>query len=133
MNSPENAPKKEVKPVDLIEASFGQLIIREGEDGDCAFIIRSGEVEVFKKSVDGREIHIARLGPKEIFGEMCLFEENARRSASVRVLSDRATIMAISKTNFEQQLTALPDGLRSIIQVLVTRLRKANHSICMLS
>lgn len=135
MSTADNAPNsgREVWPVDVVEYSFGQLIVREGDVADCAFIIKSGEVEVLKRSPDGRDIHIARLGPQEIFGELCLFEEKSKRSASIRVSSDRAMIMVISKSNFEKQLAVLPEGLRHIIQIMASRLRKANHYIAILS
>jgi CRP-like cAMP-binding protein len=128
MSQQPEKPKERWK-VDVIEYNYGQYVIREGEDGDFAYVIKQGEVEVVKKQFTGKEVHIARLGAQEIFGEMCLFEEKSIRSASVRVISDRALIMAISKTNFQTQLDAMPDGIRNIMAVLVKRLRKATHQI----
>jgi CRP-like cAMP-binding protein len=132
-HDPRQDSARETWQVDVVEYSFGQFVIREGELADCAYLVKQGEVEVLKKSPDGREIHIARLGVHEIFGEMCLFEDMPRRSASVRVISDRAQVMAISKENFRKQLDCLPEGIRNIILVLMSRLRKANHQLTLLS
>lgn len=119
--------------VDVIEYTQGQYIVREGDEGDCAYILISGEVEVVKSNnSQGKEIVIAILGPNEIFGEMCLFEEESRRSASVRVISDRARVMAISRTSFQKQIDELPEGVRNIIRVLIQRLRKADSRIVLL-
>ncbi|MGE0200556.1 MAG: Crp/Fnr family transcriptional regulator [Candidatus Melainabacteria bacterium] len=120
--------------VDVIEFTKGQLVIREGDEGDCAFILLSGQVEVYKSFCEGtRNAVIATLGPNEIIGEMCLFSEDGTRSANVRVISDFAKVMAISKSNFRKQVDQLPDGVRSIINVLITRLRQADNRILFLS
>lgn len=123
----------DVWPVDLVEYTQGQLVVREGELADCAFLIQAGEVEVFKHNPSGRRIHIAQLGPQEIFGEMCLFVSPSRRTATVQVRSDRALIMSISKTNFQKQLDTLPEGMRTIIRILIRRLCTANEHITLLS
>jgi CRP/FNR family cyclic AMP-dependent transcriptional regulator len=124
---------KGVWEVDVVEYSWGQFVIREGEEADCAYVIKQGEVEVLKKSPDGRDIRIAKLGSQEIFGEMCLFENSPRRSATVRVISERAVVMSISKEHFQKHLDGMPEGIRSIIQILIQRLRKANRQITILS
>ncbi len=135
-NSPSDTPPntpREVWPVDIVEYSRGQAIIREGEEADCAYVIRQGEVEVLKKSPDGRSVHIANLRAGEIFGEMCLLEASPIRSATVRAISDRTVVMAISKANFDSQLSGMPEGIRTIMQVLIKRLRKASQHIALLS
>ena len=119
--------------VDVIEYSQGQYVVREGEEGECAYILISGEVEVVKtNNTQGKEIVIAILGPNEIFGEMCLFEDDSHRSASVRVISDRAKVMGITRTSFQRQIDELPEGIRNIIRVLIQRLRKAHSRIVLL-
>ena len=118
--------------VDVIEFTEGQYIIREGDPGDCAYILMSGEVEVIKTGPEGKEVVIAVLGKNEIFGEMCLFEDDTVRSATVRVISHRAEVMAIDKANFQRQMSELPEGIRSIILILVERLRRADARIVLL-
>lgn len=131
--SGKSAKEKEVWEVDVVEYSWGQMVVREGEEADCAFVLKKGEVEILKRSPDGRDIRIAKLAAGEIFGEMCLFENAPKRSASVRVTSDHAVVMVISKTHFQNQLNAMPDGIRNIMQILIQRLRKANRQITILS
>ena len=57
----------------------GDVIIREGDEGDAAYFIVSGEVEVLIGS-GGRRLGV--LGAGEVFGEMCLIEPGPR-SATV--------------------------------------------------
>jgi len=40
----------------------GEIIVRQGEAGDCMYFVQSGKVEVIKES-EGREVKLAELGP----------------------------------------------------------------------
>src|SRR5689334_21799194 len=60
------------------------LIIRENDPGESAYIIESGRVAVTKES-NGRQIHIAVLEKGATFGEMGMVDD-LPRSASVTAL-----------------------------------------------
>ena len=62
----------------------GQEIVRQGDTGVGAFIIRSGKVDIVQDR-DGREQKIATLGPGDVFGEMALLDEFPR-SATARAV-----------------------------------------------
>jgi signal-transduction protein with cAMP-binding, CBS, and nucleotidyltransferase domain len=62
----------------LLEFKAGDIILKEGELGESAFVIEKGEVEV-SKDLNGRKIHLAFMGAGEIFGEMGMIEEKPRR------------------------------------------------------
>ena len=64
----------------------GEIIVRQGEAGDCMYFIQAGRVEVIKEK-DGKEVRLAELGPGEFFGEMALFEKDVR-SATVRPMEE---------------------------------------------
>lgn len=118
--------------LDFMECSQGQYIIREGDEGDCAYIVIDGEVEVVKYKLEDKDVVIAVLGQNEIFGEMCLFEEESRRSASVRVVSDKAKVMVIQRKYFQSQMEGLPEGVRNIMKIIIDRLRRADYRIAIL-
>jgi CRP-like cAMP-binding protein len=50
-----------------------EMIINEGDEGDDAYIIHYGSVDIFRKAADGRLIKLNKLGPGEMFGEFALF------------------------------------------------------------
>ena len=61
----------------------GDVIIREGDEGDTAYFIVSGTVDVSVGRGDKAQI-VGRLETGDVFGEMPLFD-NGTRSASKRV------------------------------------------------
>jgi CRP-like cAMP-binding protein len=90
---------------DLITCAPGTVIVREGDPGDCAYFIRSGEVEVVR-SVDGREVPVARLGAGQFFGEMALLTDQPR-NATVRALA-ASELALLGKQNFLSLMAVLP-------------------------
>ena len=60
----------------------GTVLVREGEQGDTAYFIRSGEFTVYREE-KGRKVLLNRLGPGDVFGEAAVFTNNPR-SASVK-------------------------------------------------
>jgi len=62
----------------------GTTFVRQGEPGDCCYLIRSGAVEV-TRTTEGEERKLATLGPGALFGEAALLTE-APRNATIRAL-----------------------------------------------
>lgn len=79
----------------VYEESFstGDVIIREGEVGDCIYLVGFGEVSVMLNGVE-----LTCIGPGGHLGELSLVDE-APRSASAFAKSD-VTVLRISKDDF---------------------------------
>jgi CRP/FNR family cyclic AMP-dependent transcriptional regulator len=102
----------------------GDTIISEGDDGDTAFFIVTGSVEVLiGKGASARTV--GTLGTGEVFGEMCLIEPGPR-SATVKALSD-AECLAISYEEFIDSIEAHPERAVGFMKTLVRRLRQMNE------
>ena len=72
----------------------GDEVIRQGEQGDTAYIIQSGQVAIIK---GGKKI--GELGAGDFFGEMALVT-NAKRNATVRCLTP-CEITVLGKEDFQ--------------------------------
>jgi serine/threonine-protein kinase len=79
----------------------GELIIREGDEGDAAYILVDGEVEVFK-SDEPDDAERLRLGPGEVFGETALLTGEPR-NANVRAATD-ARVVVITEGELSSSL-----------------------------
>jgi CRP-like cAMP-binding protein len=103
--------------------------MRQGESGDCMYVIQDGLVEVIKE-VDGQEVRLAHLGRNEFFGEMEIFE-NIGRSATIRVVGF-ARVLSIDKKNLLSRIHEDPSLAYRMIQVMSSRVRDAGNELVQL-
>ncbi len=106
--------------------SQGDWIMREGDAGDEAYLILSGEVQVLKDT-DGERIPLGTLRSGDIFGEMSLITP-VTRSASVRAETD-TEVAVLTRELVSQNLQKLPPYMEKIVSTLTDRLRAANVNI----
>lgn len=64
-----------------------EIVFYEKEPGAGMYIVKSGAVDIFLKSLDGEEKKLVRLEEGTFFGEVALIDE-AARSASARAAED---------------------------------------------
>jgi signal transduction histidine kinase len=102
----------------------GEIICREGENGDSLFLIRAGRVAVLKGSFESPTI-LALRGPGEIIGEMAMLENQPRSATNVAVESTR--LLRISRDNFQALVNSNPQIGMSIMKTLSSRLRDADN------
>jgi rhodanese-related sulfurtransferase len=78
----------------------GEVIFKEGDDPrDEAYVIHSGTIEI-RRSFDGTERVLNRIGEGQPLGEMALFRGSARRSASA-VAADDVELLVIKEERLE--------------------------------
>jgi len=107
----------------------GEIIVRQGEEGNCMFVIQMGQVEVLYEK-DGRQVKLAVMNEGEIFGEMALFEREVR-SATVRALGE-VRVLTVDKKSFLRRLNADPSLAFHLIQKLTQRVRRLNDELARL-
>lgn len=110
-----------------MEFKKGQLIFSQGEQGDFAFLIESGKVEIFHTKKNYQESHLAILGEGELFGEMALFDSNIR-SASTRAATD-CKLLKIKKEQLFERVNSSDKIVQLIIRVLMKRLKQRNTEL----
>jgi hypothetical protein len=106
---------------DVETYSPGEVIIRQGEPGVCAYFIQAGQVEVVRKEQDQDKV-IATLGNDEYFGEMALLS-NAPRNATVRAVKE-TRVAALGKDNFVKLLAVLPQTKESVLHTVQARAKE---------
>ena len=98
----------------------GEWIVREGEPGDCMFVVQAGRVEIFRNR-GGREVRLAVLEEGDVFGEMSLFEREPR-CASARVMGE-ARVLTLDKKSFLRRVHEDPSLAFRILQMMSRRIR----------
>lgn len=102
----------------------GERIFAEGQPGDKTYIVVTGEVSVRKRVSEVQDRELARLTSGQLFGEMALFDGEAR-SASVVAVTD-TELLALDRRRFNSLIHQLPDISIQVCKVLARRLRQAN-------
>ena len=89
----------------LVRFPPAALIFREGEHGDCAYVVVRGTVQVFATDRNGDEIVLAELKELDHVGEQSLLHGGSgRRNASLRACED-TTLLRIPKAAFQTVLS----------------------------
>lgn len=104
----------------------GEVVFVEGDIGDAAYLIWSGQVAVVKGDFRSPTI-LGYRGSGEIIGEMALIE-NLPRSASI-IAIDKARLLRISSDNFHKLLDEVPSVGMDIMRGLSSQLRVANKNL----
>jgi CRP/FNR family cyclic AMP-dependent transcriptional regulator len=103
------------------------VIINEGESSDSLYIIAAGKVKVLSGREEGKEVIFSILRPGDFFGEMALFDDQAR-SATV-ITMEHCVFNVIAQADFMRCVSGNPHVARHLLQALAQRLRKANRKI----
>ncbi|MBK9585188.1 MAG: cyclic nucleotide-binding domain-containing protein [Alphaproteobacteria bacterium] len=113
----------------ILERRFvaaGTVLMKEGDDPNCAFLIQSGLVGVYGEK-QGQMVELARLGVGEICGEMALFNDE-KRTATVKVLED-CNLIVISRQTLKEKLERSDPTIRALVEMLSQRLVSGNLSV----
>jgi len=116
------------------EESFSgnSLIVTEGEEGDCLFIVVDGAVRISRMVPGAGEECLTILTRGEVFGEMALIDKQPR-SADARAHTGGCTVFSISRALLEEVLSMDPDAamqfLSLLCRLLCRRLRAMNQRL----
>jgi CRP/FNR family cyclic AMP-dependent transcriptional regulator len=105
----------------------GDVLFREGDEGDRLYVVTEGKVKLGRTSADGRENLLAILGPGQMFGELSLFDPGPR-SATVTAITD-CTMQSLAHEELGRWLDGRPEVARALLVQLAVRLRKANDVV----
>lgn len=102
------------------------LIIRENDPGESAYLIESGKVAVTKAG-NGKPIHIAFLEKGATFGEMSMVDD-LPRSASVTAVEE-TVVREFHRDDLYEAMKDSPDVFARFLKSIFERLREANGII----
>jgi CRP-like cAMP-binding protein len=105
-----------------VEVASGESFIREGEPGNCLYIVVDGKVRVHSNE---RTLQI--LGPEKMVGELALLDPEPR-SASVTAVDD-AYLFRIDKQPFDEVMADRPEIALGIIRTLTRRIRQLGRVV----
>ena len=111
------------------EKSFdkGELIFREGAEGNEAFRILEGRIEISIHVSGQGDVPLGHLVPGDIFGEMALLDGEPR-TASIRTVQP-TQLLRLEQEPFYELMDDRIEIARGIIHVLLQRLRLRTNDV----
>jgi len=104
----------------------GTIIFTEGSHGDWIYVVDEGVVEIFR-TVEGKEIVVARMNEGDIFGEVAYITKG-ERTASARAVGT-AVVGILDRNFFDQEYNKLSDNFRMVLRTMASRLRAATDAL----
>ncbi len=100
----------------------GDIVFKEGDEGNLAYIVQAGEIEILK-TVDGERKVLGTIGQGGMFGEMALIDSKPRM-ATARA-SKASTIIIVTRSMFEEKMNKADPFLRGLLNILADHVRAA--------
>ena len=104
----------------------GEVIIRQGDLGDCMYVIQEGKAQVLRET-NGIEVQLAVLNEGDFFGEMAIFDHEVR-SATVRAAGE-VRVLTIDKRTFLRRITEDPSVAFRIVEKMSHRIRELDAEL----
>lgn len=98
----------------------GQSLFREGDPGDCAYIIESGRVEISRRLNDTDHV-LATLGLGEIVGEMALIEDQPRSATAMAL--EPTVLRTVTREYLQERLQQSDPLLRHLLRRMSRQVR----------
>ncbi len=119
--------------VQMVERLYSatESLTRQGDPGDCLFLIRKGTVGIVVNDEHGVAHQIDRSGPGDILGEMALLTEEPRSESLID--QDDVTAMRLPADKFHAAAMKNPEIGEVLTKLLAKRLggqRRRSNRVC---
>lgn len=104
----------------------GDVLFRQDQMGDAAYIIMEGRADVIVNTPNG-PLTVAQVGKNDFVGEIAILCD-VPRTATVQAASELVTL-CISKELFFRLVTEFPQMAVEIMRVLAQRLEKTTRQL----
>jgi signal transduction histidine kinase len=119
---PESSLQRLLEHAQQVTLDTGQILIAEGSQPDCFYVVIDGDFEILKYSA-GQNVVVSYSGNGEILGEMSLIE-NTPRSFTVKAVR-RSVVQKIDMGLFNEVVLSSPSTALALLRTVIDRLRVA--------
>ena len=105
----------------------GEVLVKQGDPGDAAFIVISGRGEIWLTTDEHQTLKLRDVHPKEVIGEIALLVD-APRSATIRAVEDM-TVLKLDKAEFLGLVRQDQAVSNQLIRVLAERLDQTTKQL----
>ncbi|MBF0094752.1 MAG: cyclic nucleotide-binding domain-containing protein [Alphaproteobacteria bacterium] len=98
----------------------GNVVFREGEEGDRAYLLQEGAIEIVSEAAGGKVLGV--ITPGSLFGEMALIDDKPRM-ATARA-KEQSTVVIIGRQAFQEKLQKADPFIRGLLKIFVRNIRQ---------
>jgi CRP/FNR family transcriptional regulator, cyclic AMP receptor protein len=106
----------------------GEVVLHQNDPADSLHLVAQGRFAVRVMTPLGEPATVAVCGPGDVFGEMALVGESARRSATVEALENAETF-CVHELDFARIRREYPEVNEVVIRYLVNEVRVMNERL----
>ena len=106
----------------------GEIVFHEQDPADTLHLIIKGRFVVRSQTPLGDRAILAVLGPGEMFGELALLSEDARRSATV-VAVEAGETHCVHRLDFDGLRRSHPETAQVLISILAGQVRRLSRHL----
>lgn len=105
----------------------GEVISRQGELGDCMYVVQQGQVELIRRQ-GAKELCLGVLEAGEFWGEDGLLEKDHVRNETARAIGD-AAVLSVEKRMFMNRIHEDPSFVLKVIKKMSKRIRELQDAL----
>lgn len=107
----------------------GEIICREGDVGECAYVLQAGRAVVLREGAEPPVV-VGQLLPGDVFGEMAIFDREPR-AATVRA-DGPARVLTLDKRTFLKRIHEDPSLAYRLLLSMSGRIRRLDVELARL-
>jgi CRP/FNR family transcriptional regulator, cyclic AMP receptor protein len=105
----------------------GEVIFREGDQGDTCYLLRTGAVVLTREHQDGRMVALAELRAGALFGELAMFRGETRSATAEAI--EPTTAVALLASDMQRIIRRSPDLALKFLGTLAERVSRTNERL----
>jgi CRP/FNR family cyclic AMP-dependent transcriptional regulator len=98
----------------------GKIFYMPEDSGEVLFLLKKGQVQIYRLAPNGKKLVVATLGPGAIFGEMSLVGQGMHNTFAEAV--DECLLCVMSRADIERLMREKPDVAFRFVELMGRRL-----------
>ncbi len=111
--------------IDSKSVQAGEIIFHAGDFGECLYIVRRGEVELYVRDTAGQKIVLTVAGENDLFGELSMLDERPRSASSVALVD--CELLMLDRDDLLLLFQKQPDAALNMLAAMSAMLRKVDR------
>jgi CRP-like cAMP-binding protein len=123
--------EREVEEIDrattMTTTEAGRVFYAPDETGEVLFLLKSGRVQLYRISPEGKKLVVATLEPGAIFGEMSLVGQGMHNTFAESI--EDCTLCVMSRVDVERMIVDKPQVALRFMEAMANRLQRAEQQL----